>query len=205
MEECAGEMEIWCLGLHKSNEYSCAVELLRSNQLSRYRSGYVRKTFGNGTLKHIVPVEMYSRQRLIREAATTGASEISGASSFHRYRLHEIAKMEGYLAHKWGVTSVLPSGHAYKTTALTSTPGRMCSPSPPRPISLPLCWVPSRWPTWIPLLPTLRSSFPTMETMPPPSPSTTAPTDGGPPQLPGIPISLSAMPRKLPSVSLSPG
>ncbi|MDA9110479.1 DUF2341 domain-containing protein, partial [bacterium] len=29
--------------------------------------------------------------------------------------------LEGYLAHKWGLTSILPSGHTYKTTALTST------------------------------------------------------------------------------------
>ena len=30
-------------------------------------------------------------------------------------------KLEGYLAHKWGLTSLLPSGHTYKTDSQTST------------------------------------------------------------------------------------
>ena len=30
-------------------------------------------------------------------------------------------KLEGYLAHKWGLTSLLPSGHTYKTDSQTVT------------------------------------------------------------------------------------
>ena len=112
----------------------------------------------------------------------------------------EIASIEGYLASQVGLEATLPSGHSYKSDSHLHLPGRMCNPSPLLPISPPLYWVPSRWPIWIPLLPTLRSSFPTMETMPPPSPFTTETTMGEPPQLPGIPISLSATPRKPPSV-----
>ena len=114
-------------------------------------------------------------------------------------------KLEGYLAHKWGLTSLLPSGHTYKTDSQTVTSwSDVQSFTTPTNIS-PLYWVPSRWPIWIPLLPTLRSSFPTMEMMPPPSPSTTAPPMGEPPPVHGIPMSLSAMPRKPPSVYLPPG
>ncbi|NDH16479.1 MAG: hypothetical protein EBY48_05260, partial [Opitutae bacterium] len=93
----------------------------------------------------------------------------------------EIEKMEGYFAHKWGVTSILPSGHTYKTTPLTST----------------------AWSDVQSFTTTLRSSFPTMETMPPLSPSITAPPMVGPLPAPGIPISPSAMPRRPPSASLS--
>ena len=31
--------------------------------------------------------------------------------------LTDLIKAEGYLAHKWGLTASLPSGHAYKNNA----------------------------------------------------------------------------------------
>jgi hypothetical protein len=39
----------------------------------------------------------------------TGSTDIS-----------DVQKAEGYLAHKWGLTSGLPNSHPYKTSAPTS-------------------------------------------------------------------------------------
>ena len=44
-----------------------------------------------------------------------------------------ISKMEGYLAHKWGLAGSLPAGHTYKSTAsvaTTSSRQRVPVPSP---------------------------------------------------------------------------
>ncbi|MDA7792172.1 Ig domain-containing protein, partial [Opitutales bacterium] len=89
-------------------------------------SGYTVKLWKNGTLHStnssggdVLPD---NGKIFVMRATNRGAlGDYAEAVIFGSVDSTEIEKMEGYLAHKWGVTSVLPSGHTYKTTALTST------------------------------------------------------------------------------------
>ena len=59
--------------------------------------------------------------RVMRATSRGALGDYAEAVIFGSVDSTEIEKMEGYFAHKWGLTSILPSGHTYKTTALTST------------------------------------------------------------------------------------
>jgi hypothetical protein len=42
---------------------------------------------------------------------------ICGAKTSGSYATSDIEEVEGYLAHKWGLASLLPANHTYKDSA----------------------------------------------------------------------------------------
>ena len=184
MEECAGEMEMLVLWRFTTSQMSTAVQWnLLAATFEDTGSGYTVKLWKNGCdTPHstnssggdVLPDNGYIR---VMRATSRGAlGDYAEAVIFGSVDSTEIEKMEGYFAHKWGLTSIFPSWthlqnhgpyfHCLVGCAVLHHPYQYLRPCAGCPVGGKL---------WIPLLPTLRSSFPTMEMMPPPSPSTTAP------------------------------
>lgn len=115
-----------------------------SENVSKSKLGGSERTHGTAstaTGSFIDVVTRNSTNTLVRRngtqlGATAAASTVTGAlvrigagnSSFNIGRIAEVIvcqsaedveKIEGYLAHKWGLASSLPSGHTYKNAAPT--------------------------------------------------------------------------------------
>jgi hypothetical protein len=138
--------------------------------------------------------------RLARGTSRAAIGDYAEALIFGSVDSTEIEKMEGYLAHKWGVTSVLPSGHTYKTTALTSTAwSDVQSFTTPTNISAPVLGAQS-----VANLDTTSADLEVVLSDNGNDATTITffygTTMGEPLPVPGIPISLSAMLRRPPSV-----